>query len=162
MKKQLLIAEVKTQSPFGFKSDKSWMDLFHVAVKYGDIISIHTDARWGGSPHLIDCARQFTDKPILAKGIHRTDEEAQEMLKRGADFVLIVGRIANIPFEKCLIEPTCVSEIDYLNTLPSHIRAHIKIVWNSRNLLTGEPKYVKFEDIREKWEDVEGQPASEW
>ena len=68
-----IIAEVKTQSPFGYKSDKSWDELFEVANKVGDIISIHTDRRWGGSFELLQKARSLTNKPILAKGIHKND-----------------------------------------------------------------------------------------
>ncbi len=63
-----IIAEVKIQSPFGFKSEKSWDELFVIAEKAGDIISIHTDARWGGSFELIKKAKSLTKKQILAKG----------------------------------------------------------------------------------------------
>jgi indole-3-glycerol phosphate synthase len=48
-----IIAEVKTQSPFGFKSQKTWKELFKIASEAGDIISIHTDSRWGGSFDLL-------------------------------------------------------------------------------------------------------------
>ena len=40
-----IIAEVKTISPYGFKSDKSWEELFKIADEIGDIISVHTDKR---------------------------------------------------------------------------------------------------------------------
>ena len=62
-----LIAEVKTASPFGWSSNRSWEELFDLANQYGDIISIHTDSRWGGSFDLLKQARQQTTKPILAK-----------------------------------------------------------------------------------------------
>ena len=48
-KKYQIIAEVKTKSPFGFQSPYSWEELFQLADKIGDIISIHTDSQWGGS-----------------------------------------------------------------------------------------------------------------
>jgi len=69
----LLIAEVKTESPFGFVSEKTWRQLFDIANKHGDIISIHTDKRWGGSFDLISKAKELTKKPVLAKGIHATE-----------------------------------------------------------------------------------------
>ena len=62
-----IIAEVKTGSPFGYKSEESWDELFEVAESVGDILSIHTDPRWLGSFELISKARKLTDKPILAK-----------------------------------------------------------------------------------------------
>lgn len=125
-----LIAEVKTQSPFGFQSKKSWNELFKIAEKYGDIISVHTDPRWDGSFGLIAKAKSLTQKPILAKGIHETDELAEKAVKAGADFVLVVGRIPKVHIEKCLIEPHSLEE---LKTIPHNM----KVVWNSRDLKTG-------------------------
>jgi indole-3-glycerol phosphate synthase len=138
----IIIAEVKTQSPFGFKSEKSWDELFEIANIVGNWISIHTDARWGGSFELISKARTLTDKPILAKGIHATDIEIKEALLRGADYVLVVGRIPETSLlSKCLIEPTSLEE---LKTLPRDA----KVVWNSRDLTTGGNKEETFEQAR--------------
>lgn len=136
-----LIAEVKTQSPFGFSSQKSWEELFSVANAVGDMLSIHTDARWGGSFELLRHARRLTQKPILAKGIHATDDEVQRAIDAGADFVLVVGRITEIYQERCLIEPYTITE---LQTIPSYLRA----VWNSRDLRTGGLKTETFTDAR--------------
>ena len=114
MKKLLIIAEVKPISPFGFKSDKTWDELFQIAEKYGDIISIHTDARWGGSFDLVKKAKSLTKKPILAKGIHETDELIVKAFEAGADYALVVGRIPNIKEEllkKCLVEPNSLEEL---------------------------------------------------
>ncbi|MAJ97292.1 MAG: hypothetical protein CMI56_01585 [Parcubacteria group bacterium] len=47
----------------------------------GDIISIHTDSRWGGSFELLEKARGLTDKPILAKGIHKDDADIEKALE---------------------------------------------------------------------------------
>lgn len=44
-----LIAEVKTKSPFGFVSEDSREVQLERAIRIGDIVSIHTDERWGGS-----------------------------------------------------------------------------------------------------------------
>jgi indole-3-glycerol phosphate synthase len=136
-----IIAEVKTVSPFGFVSEKSWDELFAIAEKVGDIISIHTDARWGGSFDLIRKAKTLISKPILAKGIHATDAELQQAIDAGADYVLVVGRIPNIYQEKCLIEPLSLAE---LRMIPEHF----KVVWNSRDLSNGELKKESFEEAR--------------
>ena len=79
MKKPLIIAEAKIKSPFGYKNTKSWIDLFHLANKHGDMISVHTDPRWGGSPEFISIAKDLTDKPILAKGIHTEEKEIEDL-----------------------------------------------------------------------------------
>ncbi|MDE1874777.1 MAG: hypothetical protein KGI79_01780 [Patescibacteria group bacterium] len=136
-----IIAEVKTRSPFGFESEKSWAELFSVANRIGDIISVHTDPRWGGSFELIKKARSLTDKPILAKGIHATDAEVEQAIRSGADFVLVVGRIPAIHRDKCLIEPFTLAE---LAALP----VDLKVVWNSRDLSNGSPKQESFEEAR--------------
>ncbi|HEY4500428.1 MAG TPA: hypothetical protein VJH25_01405 [Candidatus Paceibacterota bacterium] len=140
-KKIQIIAEVKTESPFGFKSEKSWDELFSVANEIGDIISIHTDARWGGSFELIRKAKSLTKKPILAKGIHSTDNEVKQAIEAGADYVLVVGRIPAIHTDKCLIEPLTLGE---LKTIPKNL----KVVWNSRDLSNGNVKKETFEEAR--------------
>lgn len=136
-----VIAEVKTQSPFGFASEKSWNELFVLANEVGDIISIHTDPRWGGSFDLIRKAKSLTKKPILAKGIHATDSEIEQAIHAGADYVLVVGRIPVIHADKCLIEPL---SLDELKTIPKTL----KVVWNSRDLSDGGLKKETFEEVR--------------
>ncbi len=136
-----IIAEVKTESPFGYRSDKSWDELFAIANKVGDMVSIHTDPRWGGSFELLKKARAMTNKPILAKGIHNTDEEIEKALECGADWVLVVGRIPVVHAEKCMVEPTTLEE---LKTIPAHLR----VVWNSRDLKTGGLKTETFQEAR--------------
>lgn len=136
-----IIAEVKTESPFSFKSEKSWDELFVVANEMGDIISIHTDLRWGGSFDLIKKAKLLTNKLILAKGIHATDSEVQKAIDAGADYVLVVGRIPATHADKCLIEPLTLDE---LRTIPENL----KVVWNSRDLSDGSMKKETFEEAR--------------
>lgn len=136
-----LIAEVKTHSPFGYKSSKSWDELFEIANEVGNIISIHTNPRWHGSFELISKAKSSTNKPILAKGIHSTDDDIKRALDAGADYVLVVGRIPKIHLEKCLVEPNSLKE---LQSLPKSIRA----VWNSRDLETGGFKKATFQEAR--------------
>lgn len=136
-----LIAEVKTLSPFGFKSQKSWDQLFEIANKHGDIISIHTDPRWGGSFDLLQKARALTDKPILAKGIHASDEEVVEALMCGADYVLVVARTPRARIEKCWLEPSTLAQLRSFPELN-------KVVWNTRNLNTGLGKIESFDQAR--------------
>ena len=140
-----IIAEVKIQSPFGFKSSEKWDDLFKLAEEIGDIISIHTDSRWGGSFDLIAKARKMTSKPILAKGIHSNDSDIIKAIENGADLVLVVGRIPEIYQEKCLIEPLNLEEL-------SKIPSDFKVVWNSRDLSSGKLKKETFEQARELWD----------
>ncbi len=137
-----IIAEVKTQSPFGWKSHKSWEELFELAQEAGDIISIHTDERWGGSFDLVKQARSMTYKPILAKGIHATDDLIEKAILSGADWVLCVGRIPAVHVEKCLIEPNSLEELKL-------IPGDMKVVWNSRDLETGGFKTETFDQARE-------------
>ncbi len=137
-----IIAEVKTVSPFGYKSDKSWEEMFEIANRVGDILSIHTDPRWNGSFELIKRAKSMTDKPILAKGIHATDEEIEKAVAAGADYVLVVGRMPKVHLDKCFIEPLTLAE---LKTIPSNLKA----VWNSRDLSNGGMKTETFEQARQ-------------
>jgi indole-3-glycerol phosphate synthase len=139
-----IIAEVKTDSPFGFKSNQNWNDLFKIANEVGDIISIHTDSKWNGSFDLVRNARKLTDKPILAKGIHAKDEDIKKAIESGADYVLVVGRIPRVCLDKCLIEPLSLKQ---LNEIPKNA----KVIWNSRDLKNGEMKKESFEDARKIW-----------
>src|SRR3989344_6423876 len=136
-----IIAEVKTHSPFGWHSPQTWDELFRVANEVGDIISIHTDSRWHGSLELIAKARRLTEKPILAKGIHAGDSDIAKALSAGADYVLVVGRIPAVHFDKCFIEPNSLAEL-------STIDPKAKVVWNSRDLATGGLKSETFLEAR--------------
>lgn len=138
---QTIVAEVKTHSPFGFRSDLSWDELFALAQKIGDIISIHTDPRWGGSFELLRRARARTEKPILAKGIHASDDHIREAVRSGADYVLSVGRIPDVYREKCWIEPLSLED---LKSIPTHLKA----VWNSRDISRGGTKQETFAQAR--------------
>ena len=136
-----IIAEVKTKSPFGYKSDKTWDELFQVAEHIGGMISIHMDQRWGGSFELLKKARALTKKPILAKGMHKTDEEIKAAINLGADWVLVVGRIPEMNLDKCIIEPLALEE---LRIIPENLR----VVWNARDLATGNEKTETFAEAR--------------
>jgi indole-3-glycerol phosphate synthase len=137
-----IIAEVKTHSPFGWQSEYSWDELFEIADEIGDIISVHTDSRWGGSFDLIKKAKQKTKKPILAKGIHASDADIMKAIEAGADYVLVVGRIPKVHQDNCIIEPLNLLEL-------KNIPESYNVVWNTRNLENGLPKEETFEEARE-------------
>jgi indole-3-glycerol phosphate synthase len=139
-----LVAEVKTRSPFGFVNDKSWDELFEIANEYGDVVSIHTDPRWGGSFELIEKARGLTSKPILAKGIHAKDSDIEQAIKAGADYVLVVGRMPKVHLGKCWLEPNTLAEL-------SQYPREVKVVWNQRDLKDGSKKKETFEEARTVW-----------
>jgi len=147
----LTIAEVKTVSPFGFKSDKSWDELFAVASAAGDIVSIHTDPRWGGSFDLIKKAKSLTEKPVLAKGIHADESDIAQAAAAGADFILVVGRVPVISqtitpeiLAKCIIEPNTLAElVEFAKNL-----VITRMVWNARDLATGGMKTETFAQAR--------------
>lgn len=129
MKDQVFIAEIKTQSPFGFKSPYCFSELKDMAVQHGHWISVHTNALWGGDFDSLAFVRRCTGKPILAKGIHATDDDIQRALDHGANYVLVVDRI---PKDKYL--PHCLLEMNGKGWLPPEC----KFVCNARNLCTGE------------------------
>lgn len=137
MNKTIFIAEVKNKSPFGFYSKLALPELWELANQYGDWISVHTNYRWGGSFKWLKWCRDNTNKPILAKGIHSTDEEVDRALDLGADYVLVVNRIPESKnINKCLLEisdPKILAEslLEYPN---------VKYVYNSRDLKTGLEK----------------------
>ncbi len=136
-----IIAEVKTQSPFGYKAEIDWEDLFDIATEMGDVVSIHVDKGWGGSLERLKYARAMTKKPILAKGYHTTDDAIQKSIDCGADYVLVVGRVPMVHLDKVLVEPYTLRE---LTKLPKGIMG----VWNSRDLKTGNRKKQSFDEAR--------------
>jgi len=137
-----IIAEVKTESPFGYRSKHSWEELFDVADSIGDMLSIHSDPRWGGSFELIKRARMLTKKPILAKGIHASNDDIKRALEAGADLVLVVGRIPAVHLEKCVLEPMSLQELG--TYLPN-----ARVLWNARNLSDGKAKKETFSEARQ-------------
>lgn len=141
----LLIAEVKTQSPFGFQSKHSAELLFALAEAQGHMIAIHTHLAWRGSYSAVSNARQYTSKDILAKGIHGSDDEVRCALVAGADKVLVVGRMPAVDLlPHCYLEPLSLAD---LATYPLDTR----VVWNQRDLATGMPKRETFAEARALW-----------
>lgn len=138
----LFIAEVKTESPFGFKSERNWADLLDLAIEHADIVAVHTDERWGGSfGQLAAAAEQIRRiriderRPLLlAKGIHEHDSEVRMALNCGADLVLVVGR--QPPRE---LVPACIWEPANGRALLDLQDPTMKVMWNARDLETGAP-----------------------
>ncbi len=158
MTNAIFIAEVKTESQIsGWRSPYSEKFLLEKAVAYGHWVSIHTDPRWGGSFGKIARARRFIEKypsrlrpKILAKGVHKSDDEVTQALDMGADYVLIVGRIPNARFNpsRCLIEATT---LDDLRLIPHGYKA----VWNSRDIKNAIRAYERGEKLSHNLERKE-------
>ena len=92
---------------------------------------------------LVAQARKMTNKLILAKGVHATDDLVAKAFEGGADYVLVVGRVPAINRELCLIEPDTIAE---LRELPPSTLA----VWNSRSLrLLNQPDNRKSETFEQ-------------
>ncbi len=148
--KPIFIAEIKTQSPFGYKSEHTFISLMQYAIKYGDWVSVHTNALWGGDFDAISFVRKNTSKPILAKGIHWTNDDVNKAFDHGADYVLVVdryptsaesGKPINLSDDR---KSRILHEIDF-NRVKKNIDfnphwTEIKYVCNSRDLRTGLPK----------------------
>ena len=149
----IFIAEVKTKSPFGFESQYSFDDLFDIAKHHGDWVSVHTDPRWGGSFENIQKARAETSKPILAKGFHITDHHIATCLGYGADYVLVVGRI---PAKEYLLN-TIVEPITFEQFVLFSRQNIPYMLWNQRNVLTGNRKEETFSEAREYYDKWLGQ-----
>ena len=151
-KKPIFIAEIKTQSPFVYKSDFPFHSSMEKAVRFGDWISVHTNPLWGGSFEAIEYVRKFTNKPILAKGIHSKDDDIKKALDYGADKVLVVDRFPANLFranpDKLLIE---ISNFDDFEKYSYDLVQYGQIVYNGRNLLNGLPKKLnEYPKYREK------------
>lgn len=130
----IFIAEVKTQSPFGFKSPHSFSYLLDIAIEYGDWVSIHTDPRWGGNYDNIKRVRQITTKPILAKGLHSTEDEVMKAFNSGADYVLsVVNQNYPTANDHIIYEPSSIEHMVQYNPFT-------KVCWNSRDLNDGLTK----------------------
>ncbi len=145
--KPIFIAEIKTQSPFGYKSTYPFVSLMRHAIKYGDWVSVHTNALWGGDYDAISFVRKNTTKPILAKGIHGTNDDVNRAFDHGADYVLVVDRYPSSSSINSLTEDRkrrILHEMDFQHVkgnveFSSHW-AGVKYVCNSRDLKTGLPK----------------------
>jgi len=138
---QIFIAEVKTQSPFGYRSEHSFIELLETADKFGDWVSIHDNALWGGDLEAITFARRYTSRPILAKGFHATDDSITSAIRHGANYVLVVDRIPHPQlWSKCLFEWNCFAHFKQAQDQEDDRFDKQKFVCNSRNLRTGKPK----------------------
>ena len=142
----LLIAEVKTVSPFGWRSRWPREYLLDLALEHGDWISIHTEKRWGGSVEALAevrrrMIRHGIDKPLLAKGVHGSDSDLRRVLSV-ADYALVVGRWPRtLPPElqaRVIFEPTFEGQVRLAIRAFVAVDARPRIVLNRRNLDTGD------------------------
>jgi indole-3-glycerol phosphate synthase len=150
MNKQIFIAEIKTQSPYGFKSEYSFHKLMECAVTNGDWVSVHTNALWGGDYEALSFVRRNTCKPIVAKGLHATDDDIKRSLDHGADYVLVVDRL---PYPRIISPNKCLLEMGNENLFEGNLKfipslKSEKFVYNCRNLKTG---LMKTENLLEKY-----------
>lgn len=142
---KIFIAEIKTQSPFGFTSKTPKNRLVDLALEYGDWISVHTDARFGGGFDDIYRIRTETKKPILAKGFHCHNDDVQKCIDLGADYVLVVDRFFQLSKElehKILFEFSDFSRVKtlYEGYREDYLNEYYKFVYNGRNLRNGASK----------------------
>lgn len=150
MKKPIFVAEIKTLSPYGFKSQYSEELLTDLAITSGDYVCVHTDPRWGGGMLKLKTIKQRLinrkqDQKLVAKGIHFSDDYIKAAFDNGADYVLVVGRVPNTYefIDKCWLEPLTPEQYNrFVEVRPD------AIVLNFRDLTTGE---------RRAW-DVEKKP----
>lgn len=143
---KLFVGEVKMLSPFGFKSNYNCDQLIELAAQNADIVSIHIDPLWGGSSLDIDYVKmmmmnpKIPKKPILAKGLHTTDDSIKQSFDRGADYVLVVGRIPKLDdLSKIWLEP--LTEEQFKPMLEACPNA---VVFNHRDLSTGAFRIISF------------------
>ncbi len=154
MQNKLIIAEVKTKSPFGFVSEHSKLALYDRAFEVGDMISVHTDPRWGGSFQELVTVRRAMDKaghrnkPILAKGLHLTLADIENALDHGANKVLVVGWYPHTLLDHVYIEVTSGAQIKEFLALAAASNKVIRLVHNSRDLRTGKISKFGFEDAK--------------
>ena len=154
MSKPIFIAEIKTQSMYGFQSKYHRETLIDYALQWGDWISVHTDPRFGGSFDDIYFIRKETKKPILAKGFHTHHTDIKKCFDLGATYVLTLRPVRYVlqyqdifgNLEHVLFENDDIKEAQGNKT---------KFVYNGRNLRTGLKKEHrdKYQEYRKqcKW-----------
>jgi indole-3-glycerol phosphate synthase len=147
----IFIAEIKPKSPFGFKSPYSREYLFEIAAQDGDWIAAHTHLDFDGSFDWLTYVRKNTNKTLVAKGYHYTNNEVKHAFDCGADFVLIVGRYPNklgskVPLHRCLLKPNTLEQLAEFEAA-----AVPYAVWNSRDLATGTNKAIGFDTARSQF-----------
>lgn len=147
---QTVVAEVKDKSPFGFENPYSRLKQFEICEKYGDIISIHTDSRWGGSLDWLKIAKQLTTKPILAKGFHEGSWVSHLLNYTSTDYVLTVDDNPNLITRTQLRHEKHEKIWQEFTTLKNLENSKASVtVWNKRNPLTGEYKKETIQEVRE-------------
>src|SRR5258706_7213683 len=143
----IFIAEIKTQSPYGYRAMYPFLTLMDYAITHGDWVSVHTSALWGGDFATLDFVRKNTCKTILAKGLHSTDDDIKRALDHGADYVLVVDRVPypHAALGQWKVWENCIFELNNMNLFTGNLEVYPsfkdqKFVYNTRDLRTGLPK----------------------
>lgn len=148
----IFIAEVKVMSKFGFTSEYDYSTLLEMAIEHGDMISIHTSGEFGGSMAALRLARKLASenwrstKSVIAKGFHKTDDEIDECIDNGANFVLVVNRIPHVDLHDfCIIE---VSDFDqflkWSDEYPSLKYLHNRRDIHKSGMLSGHDSFIEW------------------
>lgn len=152
------IAEIKPRSPFTGPNAYGVEHLTEVAIEHGDCVAAHTESPWGGSLDHLAWVRSEMDKagsnkPLLAKGIHRDDSLLKEALEI-ADCALVVGRWPYYLFDgqvksRLIYEPSGLAGLRYTRTIEP---CFPMMMWNARDLKTGRERQqpVSIKELREQ------------
>ena len=139
---------------FGFRAKYSRSTLIDYALRCGDWVSVHTDARFGGGFDDIYQIRKLTGKPILAKGFHCHDDDVKKAFDLGANHVLVVDRLSRKLLsdygDKILFE---LSDLNNIEKVSYDFIEWGKFVYNGRDLSSGiGKKYIgNYSKYREKF-----------
>lgn len=130
----LVVAEVKSRSPYGWVNPLSVSEQLAICEEAGDITSIHTNPLWGGSWEWLAEVCRRSKKPVIAKGFHDTVYDVQRARDCGATYVLTVGWHPSGELGRhCWHE---AESMDQLRNTDAH-----RVVWNSRNPRTGKQSW---------------------
>ena len=151
MNKPIFIAEIKTKSPYGFNSTIPFISLMETAITFGDWISVHTNALWGGDFEALAFVRRNTNKPILAKGLFTSNYDILKAFEFGANYVLVVDRHPDSAEGKnepigllAKYQDNIIREMSFSRVSGgisfSSVWKYKKYCCNSRDLSTGLPK----------------------
>lgn len=141
-----VVGEVKTESPFGYESERDRYEQFEFVQDHADMVSIHTNEDWGGSFGWLEEACEESDLPVLAKGLHQSNDKVRQAVQAGADSVLTVSFFPTICQDRVWYEPRSLWG---MKEAPS---SNTNIVWNERDPLNGLTKKEKITKARGEWD----------
>lgn len=140
----MLIADLKTKSPFGFYSKFSELDLLDLARRKATAVCVPLDSNWGGSTDYLNTVSMLTNATIIARITRPTNREIHNALSIGAEFVLSVGTLPTKSLQPyCFLESTSLEE---LKQFKSKNHDCVYDVYNPTNSITGKLKEFTFND----------------